>query len=271
MRNAGCLSARRFFQKLHANQDPDRNILATRDCSQGSGWKQSALKALPPDLPAASVRSAHLKINTRNWWTSVFDWILTLIDKAGYAGIALLMLLENLFPPIPSELIMPLAGFSAAKGSLNIAGVIVAGTVGSLAGAYFWFLIGRWIGPKRLKRFAARHGRWLTLHPEEIDQARAFFERHQAVALFLGRLVPTIRTLISVPAGVNCIPTPTFMLWSSLGTSLWTALLAGAGYLLQGQYERVSEWLNPVSNVVVAILAIWYVYRVVSFKAPERS
>ncbi len=201
----------------------------------------------------------------------VFDWILSLIDKAGYGGIALLMLLENLFPPIPSELIMPLAGFSAAKGSLNIAGVIVAGTVGSLAGAYFWFLVGRWIGPKRLKRFAARHGRWLTLHPEEIDQARSFFERHQAVALFLGRLVPTIRTLISVPAGVNCIPTPTFLLWSSLGTSLWTALLAGAGYLLEGQYERVSEWLNPVSNVVLMILALWYVYRVVCFRAPSRS
>lgn len=201
--------------------------------------------------------------------TSVFDWILSLIDKAGYGGIAFLMLLENLFPPIPSELIMPLAGFSAAKGSLNIAGVIVAGTVGSLAGAYFWFLIGRWIGPKRLKRFAARHGRWLTLHPEEIDQARSFFERHQAAALFLGRLVPTIRTLISVPAGVNCIPTPTFLLWSSLGTSLWTALLAGAGYLLQGQYERVSEWLNPVSNVVFMALALWYVYRVISFRVPE--
>jgi len=163
---------------------------------------------------------------------------------------------------------MPLAGFSAAKGTLSFAGVVASGTAGSLAGAYFWFLIGRWIGPKRLKRFAARHGRWLTMHPDELEQARAFFARHQGVALFVGRLIPAIRSLISVPAGVNCVPVPTFLLWSSLGTALWTLLLAGAGYLLESQYERVSEWLNPVSNVVVAGLAIWYGYRVFTFKSP---
>jgi membrane protein DedA with SNARE-associated domain len=201
----------------------------------------------------------------------VFDLIVSLIDKAGYLGIALLMLLENVFPPIPSEVIMPLAGFSAAKGTLNFTWVVLAGTIGSLAGAYFWFLVGRWIGPKRLKRFAARHGRWLTMHPDEIDQARAYFSRHQALALFLGRLIPAIRSLISVPAGVNCVPIPTFLFWSSLGTALWTLLLAGAGSLLESQYEKVSEWLNPVSNVVLAGLALWYVYRVIRFKAPEAS
>jgi membrane protein DedA with SNARE-associated domain len=201
--------------------------------------------------------------------TSVFDWMVNLIEKTGYAGIALLMLLENVFPPIPSEVIMPLAGFSAAQGTLSFMGVAIAGTIGSLGGAYFWFLIGRWIGPKRLKRFAAKHGRWLTLHPDEVDQARAFFSRHQAFALFFGRLIPAIRSLISVPAGVNCIPISTFLLWSSLGTALWTVLLAGAGYLLESQYEKVSEWLNPVSNIVFAGLAAWYVYRVARFKAPE--
>lgn len=197
----------------------------------------------------------------------MFDWIVSLIDKAGYGGIALLMLLENLFPPIPSELIMPLAGFSAAKGTLHMGGVIAAGTIGSLAGACFWFLVGRWVGPERLKRFAGRHGRWLTLHPDEIDQARAFFTRHQAVALFVGRLVPTIRTLISVPAGVNAVPVPVFLFWTSLGTALWTTLLAGAGYWLQEGYGRVAEWLNPVSNIIVAVLVLWYLYRVVRFRA----
>jgi membrane protein DedA with SNARE-associated domain len=200
----------------------------------------------------------------------VFDWIVGLIEKAGYVGIAVLMLLENLFPPIPSELIMPLAGFSAANGQLNIVGVIVSGTIGSLAGAFFWFWIGWKIGPDRLKRFAGRHGRWLTLDPDEVDQARAFFERHQAVALFVGRLVPTIRTLISVPAGVNRVPVPVFLLWTSLGTSLWTALLAAAGYLLQSQYEQVSEWLNPVSNGVIALLLLWYVYRVLRFRTGRK-
>ncbi|MBB4039703.1 membrane protein DedA with SNARE-associated domain [Microvirga flocculans] len=199
----------------------------------------------------------------------MFDWIVSLIDKAGYGGIALLMLLENLFPPIPSEVIMPLAGFSAARGTLSFTGVVLAGTAGSLAGAYFWFLVGRWIGVPRLKAFAATHGRWLTLHPDEVDQARALFARHQALALFLGRLVPAVRSVISVPAGVNRVPLVTFFLWTSLGTALWTLLLAGAGYLLESQYERVAEWLNPISNGVVAALAIWYGYRVVRFRVPE--
>ena len=201
----------------------------------------------------------------------MFDWIVSFTDKAGYGGIALLMLLETLFPPIPSELIMPLAGFSAAKGALNIGGVIVSGTLGSLAGALFWYLVGRWIGTERLKSFAGRRGRWLTLHPNEIDQARTFFTRHQATALFLGRLIPTVRTLISVPAGVNGVPIPIFLVWTCLGTSLWTALLAGAGYWLQGEYGQVADWLNPVSNLIIGALAMWYVYRVIRFRVPEAS
>lgn len=195
----------------------------------------------------------------------MFDWIVGWVESGGYLAIALLMLVENVFPPIPSELIMPLAGFAAAKGTLNIAGVVAAGTAGSLAGALFWFWVGYAIGPDRLKSFSRRHGRWLTLHPSEIDSARAFFNRHQGSALFLGRLIPTVRTLISVPAGVDRMPILTFLAWSVLGTALWTTLLAGAGYLLQGQYERVSDWLNPVSNVLFAALAIWYVSRVMRF------
>jgi membrane protein DedA with SNARE-associated domain len=195
----------------------------------------------------------------------MFDLIVGWVEKGGYAAIALLMFLENVFPPIPSELIMPLAGFSAAGGKLNIIGVVVAGTAGSLAGALFWFWIGRSIGPDRLKEVARRHGRWLTLHPDGIDRARAFFDRHQAGALFFGRLVPTVRTLISVPAGVDRMPIASFLAWSVMGTATWTAILAGAGYLLQGQFQRVSEWVNPVSNLVLGALLVWYLYRVIRF------
>jgi membrane protein DedA with SNARE-associated domain len=193
------------------------------------------------------------------------------MESGGYLAIAVLMLLENIFPPIPSELIMPLAGFAAAKGTLNIVGVVAAGTAGSLAGALFWFWVGYKIGPDRLKKFSQRYGRWLTLSASDIDRARAFFHRHKGSALFLGRLVPTVRTLISVPAGIDRLPLATFLAWSLLGTALWTTLLAGAGYLLQGQYERVSAWLNPVSNVVFAALAFWYIYRVVTFRPVSAS
>jgi membrane protein DedA with SNARE-associated domain len=196
----------------------------------------------------------------------MFDWIVGWVESGGYVAIALLMLLENVFPPIPSELIMPLAGFSASKGNLNIVGVVTAGTAGSLAGAFFWYWIGRAVGADRVKEFARRHGRWLTLSPGEIDRARAVFDRHRASALFLGRLIPTVRTLISLPAGVNRLPIVVFTIWTLLGTALWTSLLAGAGYLLQSQYERVSGWVNPVSNVVLAALVGWYLYRVIRFR-----
>lgn len=196
----------------------------------------------------------------------MFDWIVGWVEQGGYLAVALLMFLENVFPPIPSELIMPLAGFSAARGQLSITGVIAAGTAGSLAGALFWYWIGRSAGLERLKGFAQRHGRWLTLHANEIDRARAIFDRHRGAALFFGRLIPTVRTLISVPAGVERLPILTFLLWSVLGTVLWTALLSGAGYWLQGQYERVSEWMNPISNAIFIALGLWYAYRVIRFR-----
>ena len=201
----------------------------------------------------------------------MFEWIVGWVESGGYLAIALLMLLENVFPPIPSELIMPLAGYAAAKGTFNIVGVVAAGTAGSLAGALFWFWVGYKIGPDRLKRFSKRYGRWLTLSARDIDRARAFFHRHKGSALFFGRLVPTVRTLISVPAGIDRLPLVIFLAWSLVGTALWTTLLAGAGYLLQGQYERVSAWLNPVSNVVFAALAFWYIYRVVTLRPVSTS
>ena len=120
----------------------------------------------------------------------MFDWITGLVERTGYLGIALLMLAENVFPPIPSELIMPMAGFTAARGALNMVGVVVAGTVGSLAGVLLWYYIGRWIGLERLKRWAAKHGRWLTISPEEVDEAAAWFDRHCGKAVLIGRLIP---------------------------------------------------------------------------------
>ncbi|MBA3305709.1 MAG: DedA family protein [Thermoleophilaceae bacterium] len=200
----------------------------------------------------------------------MFDWITGLVEATGYVGILLLMLVENVFPPIPSELIMPLAGFTAAQGRLSLALVVLAGTAGSLLGALFWYALGRWLGADRLKRFAARHGRWLTLSPVEVDRAEAWFQQHGAKAVLLGRLVPGVRSLISVPAGVTGMKLPGFLAWTALGTGLWTALLAGAGYALQGQYALVADYVNPASNVVVGLLFAWYAYRVATFR-PEAA
>jgi membrane protein DedA with SNARE-associated domain len=196
----------------------------------------------------------------------MFDWITGIVEKTGYLGIAFLMLAENIFPPIPSELIMPLAGFAAARGDLNLVLVVLSGTASSVAGALFWYGVGRWLGRERLKGLAARHGRWLTLSPAEIDEAQDFFLRHCGKSVLLGRLVPGVRTLISVPAGIVGMSLPKFLVYSTLGTAVWTAALAGAGYLLEAQYGKVSGWLSPVTNIVLGGAFLWYVYRVVTFQ-----
>jgi membrane protein DedA with SNARE-associated domain len=201
----------------------------------------------------------------------MFDWITGIVERTGYAGVFLLMLGENVFPPIPSEMIMPLAGFTAAQGKLDVVLVVLAGAAGSLLGALFWYYVGRRLGPERLKRFASRHGRWLTLTPGEVDGACAWFGRHGGKAVFLGRLVPTVRTLVSVPAGIAGMPLPKFLAFTALGTALWTALLAAAGYLLQDQYRLVAGYVDPAANLVFGLIAAWYLYRVVTHPAKRRS
>lgn len=197
----------------------------------------------------------------------MFDHFIEFLNRAGYLGIAALMFLENLFPPIPSEVIMPAAGFGAGRGRLTLWGVIVAGTVGSVAGALFWYYVGKLIGADRLRRWAGRHGRWLTIVPTDIDRVDRWFDRHCEKAVFLGRLVPALRTLISVPAGVFGMGLPRFLLFTTLGTALWTTLLAVAGYVLEGQYRVVAEYINPATTIVVGLFVAIYLYRVATWRA----
>jgi membrane protein DedA with SNARE-associated domain len=191
------------------------------------------------------------------------DWITGFISSTGYLGIALLMFAENVFPPIPSELIMPFAGFVAARGELNPVGVLVAGVVGSLLGAVPWYLAGRWLGNERLKRMADRHGRWLTVSRKDLERAEAWFHRYGLVSVVVGRLVPAVRTLISVPAGITRMHPIPFFACSAVGTLVWTGLLVGSGYLLESHYERVAEWIDPFSKLVLAAIVATYLYRLV--------
>jgi membrane protein DedA with SNARE-associated domain len=201
----------------------------------------------------------------------MFEWVSNFVAESGYLGIALLMLAENIFPPIPSELIMPLAGFAAGRGELNFVLAVISGSIGSVAGATFWYFIGYWFGLERLRRIAARHGRWLTVSPKKVDKTQRFFLRHSRKAVFLGRLVPAVRTLISVPAGIAGMGLGKFLLYSSLGTVIWTTALAGAGYFLGDRYEEVSHWLNPVTSVIVLGVVAWYVYRLFTFRPEPAS
>jgi len=196
----------------------------------------------------------------------MFQWTLHIIETGGYFGIFLLMVLENIFPPIPSEVVIPLAGFASAQGELHIALVILVATCGAVVGAIPWYLLGRLFGVRRLKRLSVRYGRLLTLSPVDIDHAQEWFHCHGQKAVLFGRLIPTIRTLISVPAGLARMKLSTFLLYSFIGSAAWTSILALLGYLLESQYDQVAEYLNPVSNAVVALIVAVYLYRVVTFR-----
>lgn len=189
-----------------------------------------------------------------------------IMQRLGPFGIGLLMFLENVFPPIPSELIMPLAGYLATRGDMNIFVVIGAGTVGSLLGTLPWYYLGRRLGHHGVRHLAEEHGRWLTMSPSDVDAASNRFKRHGNWSVLLGRLIPTVRTIISVPAGVANMPLGQFLLFSSIGTLLWTAALALAGYLLGQAYSTIQEYVDPVSTAVLFILFGYYIYRVVTFR-----
>jgi membrane protein DedA with SNARE-associated domain len=188
-------------------------------------------------------------------------WIFEVVQALGYIGIALLTLLENVFPPIPSEVIMPLAGFNASQANVSLLGAIAAGSTGSLAGATLWYFVGRRIGGRRLRKWVEKHGRWLTLSNEEIDKVNDWFQRHGASAVFVGRLIPGIRTWISVPAGLTGMQFWPFLLYSAAGTTVWTTLLTAAGYWLGENFRDVEDLLGAVSTAVLAGIAIWYVWR----------
>ncbi|WP_027460561.1 DedA family protein [Deinococcus murrayi] len=193
------------------------------------------------------------------------DWVQGLMDSMGYLGILLLMILENLFPPIPSELIMPSAGFAAARGDLSLPLVILMGVLGSVIGTLPLYYIGRAFGEERLVAWADKHGKWLTLSGQDIRRADDWFDRHGAKAVLFGRLVPGIRSLLSLPAGMSEMPMPKFLIYSAIGSGLWSTALASAGYVLGENYDRVERYISPVSKIVlggVAVAALaWFLKR----------
>ncbi|MBC8076858.1 MAG: DedA family protein [Chloroflexales bacterium] len=192
-------------------------------------------------------------------------WVKETMARLGYPGIALLMFLENIIPPIPSELIMPLAGFLSAEGRLSFAGVVVAGTVGAVLGALPFYYLGRLAGETRLKAWADRYGRWVAVSSDDIDRVQRWFARHGGKAVFLGRLVPGIRSYISIPAGLARMPLLRFLLYTIPGVALWSTLLAFAGRLLGSNYERVGQYLGPVGSAVLGLSVlstlVWIVVR----------
>ena len=194
------------------------------------------------------------------------DWIIETISATGYVGIFLLMLLESVFPPIPSELIIPFAGFSVQRGDLNLFGVLAATTGGAVIGMLPWYIAARLLGLARTKWLADKIGRWVAMNSDEIDLASAWFLRYGPIIVFVGRLVPLIRTVISVRAGIAAMPIASFLAASTLGALLWNSILIGAGYLLSSHYDMVETIIDPATIIVLVLCVLIYLWRVVTWK-----
>lgn len=183
----------------------------------------------------------------------MFAWVTEMVAAGGLMGVFALMVLENLFPPIPSELIMAASGFAAARGQMSLPWLIVFAVAGTLAGNLFWYELGRWLGVERFRPLVARFGKWFAVEEEDLDRATDMLKRWGPFAICIGRMFPGVRTLISVPAGMVEIPRGVFYLWTALGSGIWLTFLALAGYFLEEHYDKVEQWVEPLAWVVVGV------------------
>ena len=193
-------------------------------------------------------------------------WIIKLVNDTHYWGVGFLMFLETVFPPVPSEVIMTVAGVSVARGNMDFAGVVASGTAGAMLGNYLWFLLAIKFGKERLQRFLEKYGRWLTLHWTDIERGQALFARHGSISVLVARMLPTFRSLISIPAGIFKMSHRRFLVFSTIGTAGWSAALAGAGYALGSQFAEVEKILGPVSTAIIALIVVTYARRMWRWK-----
>ena len=191
------------------------------------------------------------------WIQQVID---TVITTLGYPGIALVMFAENVFPPIPSELVMPFAGFQVATGEMNFVVVLIAGTIGALLGALVLYYVGLWSNETIVRRFVRRYGRFFLVSEDDIDRALDYFTRYGHVIVFFGRLIPLIRSLISLPAGMNRMPMAKFLLWTTAGTLIWNVLLTVAGMVLAENWQNILGFVDQYEAVMLTLMALALAY-----------
>lgn len=188
------------------------------------------------------------------------EWVLSIMEKLGYLGIAFLMFLDNIFPPIPSEIIMPSAGYTASKGELTLIGVIIAGSAGSILAAMLFYWIGRKVPQQRLFQFIERYGKYLRIQVADLEKALTWFNKHGHRIVFFGRMIPAVRSLISIPAGISRMPFSKFMLYSSAGTLIWTSFLAYLGYHFSENQTLMLAILQRISYLIFALIALYIIW-----------
>jgi membrane protein DedA with SNARE-associated domain len=197
-------------------------------------------------------------------------WILNLILTLGYPGLGIVMFLENIFPPIPSEIILPLAGSLTLKGDLSLTGITLVGMLGSVAGAWVFYGIGYWLDEKRVRFLIQTYGKWFLLSTNDLDRALAWFQRYGYWVVFFGRMIPMVRSLISVPAGLAKMNWAKFTLFTALGTACWSFLLAFAGQMLGKNWGQVEVYLARYDTIVWTVLGVGILTFVIKKLDPKK-
>ena len=203
-----------------------------------------------------------------NIFTSVPDLIIKAVETNpifAYFVIGFAMFLENIVPPIPSEIIMPLGGYFVYQGSLNFYVLVLFGTVGTLMGSLPWYLIGRALNEERISKFLDNKGKILGITSIDLSRSRKWFDQYGTLLIFWGRLIPGIRTLISVPAGIELMPLGTFLIWTSLGTVIWVSALTAAGYFFGENYQNISLYLDDLKIFLKPIIALLLVFLFIKY------
>ncbi|MFC0203129.1 DedA family protein [Novosphingobium soli] len=197
------------------------------------------------------------------------EWVYEVVRQGGYLGIMFLMALENIIPPIPSELIMGLGGIAVARGDMQFWPLLLWGTLGAALGNYVLFLAADRLGYERLRPFINRWGRWLTLEWHDVEVAGRFLRRHGHWVVFVLRFMPMFRTVISIPAGLAHMGHAKFLVFTALGAAIWNAVLIMGGRWLGRTLAEAEQWLGWATVVVAAITIAFYVWRVISWKPRE--
>jgi len=188
------------------------------------------------------------------------------MESGGYVAIALLMALENIIPPIPSELIMGIGGIWVARGRMDVLPLILAGTLGATAGNYVLFWIGRRYGIERLYGFVVRHGRWLTLDWRSIERINRVFLRHGSWIVFVFRFMPLGRSVVSLPAGLFGMSSLRFIVWTAAGAAIWNSLLVWAGWALGTKFREIDHYIAPVTIAICVVAVVGYTYRLITWR-----
>ena len=196
--------------------------------------------------------------------SGIASWVTDVVESLGYIGLLLMIALENVFPPIPSELVLPLAGFLTGQGDMWFPGAVLAATAGSILGALILYYIGYYFGENRIRALVRKFGRWVMVSEGDIDKANDWFDRHDRKAVLFGRMFPVVRSLISIPAGIRQMPMTRFLIYTTIGSAVWNTTLIGIGWILGDNWEAVEEYVGYFQYVVIlAVLAgiAWFVYK----------